>query len=66
MDQSEVEKVLSQFSKNELKRIMREALREWLDEQTMKFGRWTLRWIVLASIGMILYFVLIAQGWTHK
>lgn len=66
MDTDETKRVLNQLSQNELKLTVKAAIKEWLDEQALKFGKWTLRWIALAALGALLYFILTMQGWTHK
>lgn len=47
------------------KRIIKEAIREWLDEQFSKFGRWSFYGILAFATTAILYLTLIANGW-HK
>lgn len=63
MNIEETERVLSELSKNELRLVVKSAIKEWLDEQTLKFGRWTIRWLAMAGLGLFLYFILTAQGW---
>ena len=66
MDTKETERILHELSKNELKIVVKAAIKEWLDEQTLKFGKWSLRWLALAALGALVYFILLAQGWSHK
>lgn len=47
----------------EAKRVIKEAIREWLDEQFAKFGRWSLYGLLAAATTVILYMTLIANGW---
>lgn len=63
MDNNDTERVLSELSRNELKIIVKTAIKEWLDEQALKFGKWTIRWLAMAGFGLFLYFILTAQGW---
>lgn len=49
----------------EAKRIIKEAIREWLDEQFMKFGRWSFYGMLAAATTLILYMTLVVNGW-HK
>lgn len=65
MNPTDTERVLSELSHNELKIIVKSAIKEWLDEQALKFGKWSLRWLALAALGALVYFILLAQGW-HK
>lgn len=66
MHSDDTQKVLNELSKNELKIVVKVAIKEWLDEQTLKFGRWSLRWIAMAALGALLWFILTAQGWSHR
>ena len=61
---SDTERVLNELSRNELKIIVKVAIKEWLDEQTLKFGKWSLRWLATAALGALLWFILTAQGWS--
>lgn len=49
----------------EMKRIVKDAIREWLDEQFAKFGRWSLYTVLALATASILYLSLFANGW-HK
>lgn len=49
----------------EAKRIIKEAIREWLDEQFAKFGRWSFYGLLAAATAVVLYMTLITNGW-HK
>lgn len=60
-----VKDALDSFRKAELKQIIKEAIREWLDEQATNFGKWSFRFIATAALGTLAYFILINQGW-HK
>lgn len=54
-----------QLGKEDTKAVIKEALKEWLDEKFAAFGKWSL--VMLASTVLVafLYFVLWVQGW-HK
>lgn len=62
----DTKRVLQELSKAELKLVVKDAIKEWLDEQTLKFGKWTIRWLALAAFGGLILFILNAQGWTQK
>lgn len=62
----DTKRVLQELSKAELKLVVKDAIKEWLDEQTLKFGKWTIRWLALAAFGGLMLFILNAQGWTQK
>lgn len=54
---------LAQLSKTEIKLAMKEALKEWLDEKYLTFGKysfWSLGGLVLASF---IIFILTMNGW---
>lgn len=50
--------------KDLLKEAMKEAYKEVLEEKYAQVGRWTIGGIVLAALGLLLYFVAIKSGWT--
>jgi len=62
----DTKKILSELSKHELKDIVKLAIKEWLDEQAMIFGKMSLKWLFRAGAAALLFFILIAQGWVHK
>ncbi len=47
----------------EAKRIIKEAIREWLDEQFAKFGKWSAYGLLAAATTVILYMTLVVNGW---
>ena len=49
----------------ETKRIVKEALREWLDEKYAEFGRWSIHGILAALLAATVVLVFWSQGW-HK
>ena len=61
----EIKEALGKLRKSEIKQIVKDAIREWLDEQATKFGRFSIRFIATAALGALAYFILINQGW-HK
>ena len=62
----EVKAALSRLRTEELKTVVKEAIKEWLDEQAILIGKWSFRFFLLSVLGALTYFVLNAQGWTHK
>lgn len=46
----------------EKKRIVKEALQEWLDKQFAQVGRWTVRGLVSIGLGYAVYWYLTAHG----
>lgn len=49
----------------ETKRVIKEALREWLDEKYSEFGKWTLHGLMAALLAGLVVFIFWTQGW-HK
>lgn len=48
------------------RRIVKEAIKEWMDEKFVDFGRWTFTAFLASLLGALIYFMLIANGWHHK
>lgn len=53
------------FTKQELKDIHKEALKEWMDEKFLLFGKWAMGTFLAALFSAFMYFILTANGW-HK
>jgi hypothetical protein len=53
------------IDKDVLKEATKEAIKEWLDEQFIKLGKWTLGGLLSASVAAIGWLILTSQGW-HK
>lgn len=54
---------MPRIGKDEQKQLIKEAIKEWCDEQFALFGKWSLRAIAAAALGAIGYFILTTQGW---
>ena len=48
-----------------IKDAMKEAFKEYLEEKTTQFGKWSLRTIFAAVLVALIYFVLTMNGWQH-
>ena len=48
------------------KEAVKEALKEWLDEQFARVGRWTVYGIVAAGLVALVYFILMHNGWRQQ
>lgn len=46
------------------KEILKEALKEWLDEKFAELGKWSFRTISAAALGALVYFMLKTNGWS--
>lgn len=53
------------LTREEQKKVIKEAIQEWLDGQITKFGWNVLGWGLAASLAVVAYFLLISQGWKH-
>ena len=60
-----VKEAIDQLQRREFKALVKEAIKEWLDDQTNKVGKWSLRIIVGLVLAALVYFVLTQHGW-HK
>jgi hypothetical protein len=47
------------------KQAVKEALREWLNDQFAAFGRWTFYGLMSAAFAGLVYLALTGSGW-HK
>lgn len=61
---------IEQLARNaELKRVMKEAIGEWLDAKFAEFSKWSVaglvRLLIAALVAGALYMTLVANGW-HK
>lgn len=46
-----------------MKAAVKEALKEWLDEKFLSFGKWSVAALAAAALAGIVFFVLWASGW---
>jgi hypothetical protein len=47
------------------KQAVKEALREWLNEQFAAFGRWSFYGLLASAFAGLVYLALVGAGW-HK
>lgn len=45
------------------KAAVKEAIKEWLDEQFAKLGKWTLGSLAALGLAALVYLILWANGW---
>lgn len=68
MQRSEIMKAamrqVLQESNGNVKAMLKEALKEWLDEKYADAGRWTVNGLIIAAIGVLGYLLLWKSGWT--
>lgn len=55
---------LERAEKNEKKEIVKEAIKEWLDDQVRDFGYWSVKVVAGALIALVLYLATKHTGWT--
>ena len=53
------------LTREERKKIVKEAINEWLDCQFAKFGRWTVYGIVSLLLGALVYLFFVTNGWVR-
>jgi hypothetical protein len=51
------------MTKEEMKLVMKESLKEWMDEKFITFGKWSLASFAAACIAGVVYFILWINGW---
>lgn len=49
---------------DEYKKVVKEALKEWLEEKFSAFGKWSLASMAAMALVALVYFILISKGWT--
>lgn len=49
---------------DDVKEALKEALRDWLDEKFMLFGKWSAVGLATLMFGALVYIILRTQGWT--
>lgn len=50
------------LDREEQKEIVKDAIREWLDEKYSAFGKWTLHGLLAAALGAIAYYLVTHGG----
>lgn len=51
------------LNSEEVKSIMKEALKEWLDDKFSEFGKWSLGALMAALLAGVIIFILHMDGW---
>ena len=51
------------MTNEEMKKVYKEALKEWLDEKFLAFGKLSAHAIGAAALCALLYFILRTNGW---
>ena len=53
---------MNELDRDQQKAIVKEAIREWLDEKYSAFGKWTFHGLLAAALCALVYF-LSTHGW---
>jgi hypothetical protein len=51
------------IEEEQAKQALKEALKEWMDEKFATFGKWSAASLGAALVGMLVYFLLLSNGW---
>lgn len=51
------------MSEDDKKRVVKEAIQEWLDEQFLTFGKWSVAALAALAFAALVYFSLRQAGW---
>lgn len=54
---------MSGLGDEEMKRLIKEAIREWLDQQFAAFGKWSFMALASMALAALIYFILTMNGW---
>ena len=47
-----------------MRQVFKEAINEWMSERFKEFGKWSVKSIGVAALGVLAYFVFVIKGWT--
>lgn len=51
------------LQKEMVKDALKDGLKEWMNEKFQDVGKWTIRAVMIATFGGLIYFVLMLNGW---
>lgn len=54
---------MPEISRDDMKAAVKEAIKEWLDVQFAKFGRWSFYGICSLGLVGMLYLWMLSEGW---
>lgn len=53
------------MSDEDTKALMKEAIKEWMDDKVLQFGKWSITTILCSGIFALVYFI-VQMGGFHK
>lgn len=53
------------MSEQDIKEALKEAIKEWMDDKVLQFGKWSLYTLACSGIFTLAYFILSVNGY-HK
>jgi len=56
----------SDEQKQVIKNAIKEAAKEWLEDQYREFGRWTVKGLAALAFVTLLWLILERYGWKHS
>jgi hypothetical protein len=62
---SQEEVQMPRIGDDEMKRLVKDALKEWLDEKFLMFGKWSVTAVSATALAALLYFMLKMNGWNR-
>lgn len=51
------------LDKEEMKKVVKQAIKEWMDKQFAEFGKWSMMTFAGLVFASLVYFVLKMNGW---
>jgi hypothetical protein len=54
---------MSELDREAVKDAMKEAIKEWLDDKFISFGKWSAMSVGALGIAALLWLILKSQGW---
>lgn len=47
-----------------MRQVFKEAINEWMSDRFKEFGKWSVKSIGVAALGLLAYYVFVSKGWT--
>lgn len=62
-DMEEIKISTVSMKKIDMKEAVKEALKEWVEEKFMQFGKWSIKGIASLAFVALIYFIFKMHGW---